>query len=221
MSPTITPWQAHKINVSEVHILKVIVEKNIYWCIHTKKSHPVPLSLSEFSKLKTGISYHHKTVQVGSDLRKPLVQPPAQIRTSYGIRPESIGLWSVKYWKPSRRESAQLLWATSSTAWLSLKWTSQSASILFQLVPIASHPLTILHCEESDYMKTTSKTTFSQAWMGPDPPASPQRANAPALMAVVPQHWIHFRFLMFLLHWREWGAAGITGVSKSALRIAE
>lgn len=130
MPPTITFWQAHKISVSQVHILKVIVEKNIHWSIHTKKSHPVPLPLSEFSKLKIGISYHHKTIRVRRDLIKSLVQPPAQIRASYEIRPESIGLWTAKYWKPPRRESTELLWATPSTAWLSSRGTNQSASLL-------------------------------------------------------------------------------------------
>lgn len=136
-----TPWQAHEVSVSQVHMLKVIVEKYIYWLIHTNKSHPVPLPLSEFSELKIGISHHHKTIQLRRSLRKSLVQPPAQIRASYGIRPESIGFWTIKYWKPPRRESTQLLWAIFSTAWLSSWGTSQSASLLFQLVPIVSHPL--------------------------------------------------------------------------------
>lgn len=57
-----------------------------------KKSHPVPPQLSEFSKLKIGISYYHKIIQVGKDLRKSLIKPPAQIKASNGIRPESIGL---------------------------------------------------------------------------------------------------------------------------------
>lgn len=183
------------ISVSQVHILKVIVERNKYWSIHMKKSHPVPPQLSEFSKLKIGISYYHKIIQVGKDLRKSLIKPPAQIKASNGIRPESIGLWTVKW--------------------------CHSASFLFQLVPIASHPLTILHHEEFDSMITTSKIIFSQAWMSPGPSASPQSADAPALMAVVTQHWTHFRFPMFLLPWGELGAAGITRVSKSGLRIAE
>lgn len=80
---------------------------------------------------------------MGKDLSKSLVQPPAQVRASCGIRPGSLGLCLVGYWKPPRKEPTQLLWVTSSTAWLPLWGMSQSVPLF---VSNYSYCLLSSHC---------------------------------------------------------------------------
>lgn len=60
-------------------------------------------------------SHDHRVIQVGRDLRRSLVLPPAQNRSRSEFRPGSSVLFPVGSWKPPETETVQLLWAACST----------------------------------------------------------------------------------------------------------
>lgn len=135
------------------------------------------------------------------DLSKSQVQPPSEIRASYEIRPESLRLCPVRPWKSPSRESKSL--CEPYIPPLDCPRGEQASPHLFsfQFNLIASHPPTMLHCEESE-------SIFMISLQNP-PLLKAEWALVPQLLLggqvlhpwwVVSQCWAHSRFLTFFMH---------------------
>lgn len=73
-------------------------------------------------------------------LRKFLVQPSAQSRVKYKVKPGCSEFFLVESWKPPRMETAQPLWAICCDVWLS------KCCILLTLIPSLKHFLYFSLC---------------------------------------------------------------------------
>lgn len=76
-----------------------------------------------FSPLVTSSLFHvewHNNSGMGSDLRRSLVQPLAQIRVKYEIKPDCSGLHLSGSWKLPTMEMILTFWTTFFLAGLSL-----------------------------------------------------------------------------------------------------
>lgn len=138
---------------------------------------------------------------------KVLVQPPAQIRVSLGVRWGCSGPYPVASWKSLRRETAWPLWATSSTVevslWgkgfcLHLFWTFLFFSLCLWLSS-SNHALLCRLCLIYDLLIGTGgaavsapKAVSSPGWESPVLSVTPDREvlQPPGNLMALPIIWL-------------------------------
>lgn len=112
-----------------------------------------------FSSIPYVMSQDNRIIQVGGDLRRFPVQlkgGEASCKDRWGCS----GLYPIKLWNHPGMETAQLLWATWSTAWLPSLWKS------FSLNPVCSHivPSSLVLPLCCEYPGTAFLVTFQWCW---------------------------------------------------------
>ena len=89
---------------------------NFFWNESYKDNLKGKLHICAWAQWWSSCTQRHQIIQVGVELRRSLIRPPAQSRVSYQARPGYLGLYPVGFWKAPRLETAQLPWATALCA---------------------------------------------------------------------------------------------------------
>ena len=148
---------------------QVIIHRKIHW-------------------LSWKITKEHRTIQVGRDCVRSLVQTPSQSRPSSGVRPDCSGLESVGAWSPPRTEMAQPPGVTRSTAILSswgnsLSLYSDWTCCNLYLLSLTLQPCTAVRSPTPlpQWPRVGApEATPSLGWWSPALPTFPQRESTPA-----------------------------------------
>lgn len=130
-------------------------------------------------------SHDHRLIQVGRDLGRSLVLPPAQNRSSSEFRPGSSVLFPVGSWKLQEQKqynfSGQPAPLSNCCPYIPFLLTSS----FFPFVAVASHPPTTHHCEDCG-----SCWPIFSACLGPS-----GRQPCPSAYWLIPPVWCHLQAL--------------------------